>query len=377
MIIDHTLANNMDIITFLSFFAGLGMLVAGAEALVRGASWLARALSLPSIIIGLTVVAFGTSLPEMAVSVISSIQGQSDISLGNVVGSNIFNVLFILGLTASIRPLIILKRLIRLDVPVMIGVSLLMLFCALNGRIGRGEGLVLFLGIIGYTVFLIYMGRKNEILIKNTTREELGPKKHSSAWLLNLGFILGGLVFLVAGSRLFVDGAISIAEMIGVSKLVIGLTIVAAGTSLPEVATSVVASIRGHQDIAVGNVIGSNIFNILAVLGLSSLISPGGLKVAASALRFDIPVMLVVAIACLPIFFTGRVIARWEGLLFLFYYLAYAAYLIFSSAHHKALPLFSMMMVVFVIPITVLTLLITTLYSFRKNKEVFQSKDKD
>ncbi|MDH5468095.1 MAG: sodium:calcium antiporter, partial [Candidatus Aminicenantes bacterium] len=195
-------------------------------------------------------------------------------------------------------------------------------------------------------------------------------KKHSSAWLLNLGFILGGLVFLVAGSRLFVDGAVSIAEMIGVSKLVIGLTIVAAGTSLPEVATSVVASIRGHQDIAVGNVIGSNIFNILAVLGFSSLISSGGLNVAASALRFDIPVMIVVAIACLPIFFTGKVIARWEGLLFLFYYLAYVAYLIFSSAHHKALPLFSMMMVVFVIPITVLTLLITTLYSFRRDKKV-------
>lgn len=368
MIIDHIPGNNMDITTFLPFFAGLGLLIAGAEALVRGASWLARALGLPALIIGLTVVAFGTSLPEMAVSVISSIQGQSDISLGNVVGSNIFNILFILGLTASIRPLIVLKQLIRLDVPVMIGVSFLMLFFALNGRIGRGEGLILFLGIIGYTAFLVFWGRKGKTLGKNKTPKKSDPKKLISAWFLNTVFILGGLVFLVAGSRLFVDGAISIAEMIGVSKLVIGLTIVAAGTSLPEVATSVVASVRGHQDIAVGNLVGSNIFNILAVLGLSSFISSGGLNVAASALRFDIPVMIVVAIACLPIFFTGRIIARWEGLLFLFYYLVYAAYLIFSSAHHKELPVFSTVMVVFVIPITILTLLITTVYSLRRDK---------
>jgi len=368
MIIENTQGNNMDIVALLSFLAGLGLLVAGAEALVRGASWLARALGLPALIIGLTVVAFGTSLPEMAVSVISSIQGQPDISLGNVVGSNIFNVLFILGLTASICPLIVLKQLIRLDVPVMIGVSLLMLFFALNGSIGRGEGLILFLGIIGYTVFLVFWGRKGGTLRKNKTPERSDPQKPISIWLINIMFILGGLVFLVAGSRLFVDGAISIAEMIGVSKLVIGLTVVAAGTSLPELATSVVASIRGHQDIAVGNVVGSNIFNILAVLGLSSLISSGDLKVAASALRFDIPVMLVVAIACLPIFFTGKVISRWEGLLFLFYYLAYTAYLIFSSAHHKALPVFSMLMMVFVIPITVLTLLITTVYSLRRDK---------
>jgi len=366
----------MDIVASLSFLAGLGLLVAGAEALVRGASWLARALGLPALIIGLTVVAFGTSLPEMAVSVISSIQGQPDISLGNVVGSNIFNVLFILGLTASIRPLIVLKQLVRLDVPVMIGVSLLMLFFALNGCIGRGEGLILFLGIIGYTAFLVFWGRKGGTLGKNKTPERFDSKKPISAWLLNTMFIVSGLVFLVGGSRLFVDGAISIAEMIGVSKLVIGLTVVAAGTSLPEVATSVIASIRGHQDIAVGNVVGSNIFNILGVIGLSSLLSPGGLNVTAAALRFDIPVMTAVAIACLPIFFTGRVIARWEGMLFFFYYLAYAAYLIFSSAQHKALPMFSMVMIVFVIPITVLTLVITTVYSLRRDKKVSPSIDK-
>jgi len=359
----------MDIIAFLLFLAGLGLLVAGAEALVRGASWLAGVLGLPTIIIGLTVVAFGTSFPEMAVSVMSSIEGQPDISLGNVVGSNIFNILFILGLTASIRPLIVLKQLIRLDVPIMIGVSVLMLVCALNGRIGKMEGLLFFFGLAGYTVFLAFLGRRDKTLVKDKNIEEFSQKKSRLGWLLNLGLIFGGLASLAIGSRLFVDGAIVIAKTIGVSRLVIGLTIVAAGTSLPEVATSVVASIRGFQDIAVGNVIGSNIFNILGVLGLSSLLSPEGLDVTAAALRFDIPVMIVVAIACFPIFFTGRIIARWEGMLFLFYYLAYIMYLIFHSAQHKTLPVFSMVMMVFVIPITVLTLLITTLYSLRRDQK--------
>jgi len=357
----------MDIIAFLLFLAGLGLLVAGAEALVRGASWLAGVLGLPTIIIGLTVVAFGTSFPEMAVSVMSSIEGQPDISLGNVVGSNIFNILFILGLTASIRPLIVLKQLIRLDVPIMIGVSVILLICALNGRIGKMEGLLFFFGLAGYTVFLAFLGDKT--LVKDKNIEEFSQKKSRLGWLLNLGLIFGGLASLAIGSRLFVDGAIVIAKTIGVSRLVIGLTIVAAGTSLPEVATSVVASIRGFQDIAVGNVIGSNIFNILGVLGLSSLLSPEGLDVTAAALRFDIPVMIVVAIACFPIFFTGRIIARWEGMLFLFYYLAYIMYLIFHSAQHKTLPVFSMVMMVFVIPITVLTLLITTLYSLRRDQK--------
>jgi len=357
----------MDIIVFLSFFAGLGLLVVGAEALVRGASRLARILGLPNLIIGLTVVAFGTSFPEMAVSIMSSIEGQPDIALGNVVGSNIFNILFILGLTASIRPLIVLKQLIRLDVPIMIGVSILMLLCALNGRIGKVEGLLFFFGLVGYTAFLVFLGRGDKTLVKDKNIEEFGQKKYRSAWLLNLGLILGGLVSLAIGSRLFVDGSITMAEMMGVSKLVIGLTIVAAGTSLPELATSVVASIRGFQDIAVGNLVGSNIFNILGVLGLSSLLSPGGLNVTAAALRFDIPVMIVIAVACFPIFFTGRIIARWEGMLFLFYYLAYIMYLIFHSAQHKTLPVFSMVMMAFVIPITILTLLITTLYSLRRD----------
>jgi cation:H+ antiporter len=169
-------------------------------------------------------------------------------------------------------------------------------------------------------------------------------------------FLVSGLGLLVLGSRWLVDGAVEAAEMLGVSQMVIGLTIVAAGTSLPEVATSVVASLRGERDIAVGNVVGSSIFNILAVLGLSSLVSPDGIDVAPALLRFDLPVAIAVALACLPIFFTGHLIARWEGALFFLYYIAYAAYLILAAAKHEALPAYSSVMLAFVLPLTALTI---------------------
>lgn len=170
---------------------------------------------------------------------------------------------------------------------------------------------------------------------------------------------------LVLGSRWLVDSSVTIAQALGVSQLVIGLTIIAAGTSLPEVATSVIASIRGERDIAVGNIIGSNIFNILSVLGMASLLSPGGIQVSGAALRFDIPIMIAVAVACLPIF-TDYVIARWEGLLFVGYYLAYTIYLILAAIQHVALSFYSQMMFLFVVPITLITLVIVKLYAFRK-----------
>ncbi|MGL4611437.1 MAG: sodium:calcium antiporter, partial [Trueperaceae bacterium] len=184
-------------------------------------------------------------------------------------------------------------------------------------------------------------------------------------WLINIGLVIGGLVLLVIGSNWLVDGAIFIAQSLGVSELVIGLTIVAAGTSLPEVATSVIASIRGQRDIAVGNVVGSNIFNILAVLGLSSLVSPDGINVAASALAFDIPVMIAVALACLPIFFTGRIIARWEGAVFLAYYVIYTVYLIFAANQNPALTTLNSALIWFVLPLTIITVFVVTVGSLR------------
>lgn len=350
---------------------GLVFLVAGAEALVRGASRSAAMAGISPLVIGLTVVAYGTSSPELVVSIQSVLAGQSDIALGNVVGSNIFNVLMILGVSALIAPLLVAQQLVRLDVPIMIGVSILTLLLGLDGSIDRPDGVLLFMGGVGYTVFLIYQSRQEkDAAVQAEYLREYGdrPLRSTQQWLLNLGYILVGLALLVVGSRWLVAGAIAIAKALGVSELVIGLTIVAAGTSLPELATSVVASLRGERDIAVGNVVGSNIFNIMAVLGLTSIFAPNGIPVAAAALRLDIPVMIAVAIACLPIFFTGNVIARWEGFIFLAYFGVYTTYLIMASTQHAILPIFSTVMIAFVIPITVLTLLVVTLQVWRRER---------
>lgn len=349
------------------FIAGLILLIIGAEALVRGASRLSAIVGISPLIIGLTVVAFGTSSPELAVSVNSGLKGQADIALGNVIGSNIFNILFILGLSAAITPLAVSRQLIRLDVPVMIGVSVLVLLFGFNGNVNRWEGAVLFSGIILYTAFLIYQSRKERNGKKDEFTIEYGISngKSSRHWVINPALIVAGLGMLVLGSRWLVDSSVTIAQALGVSQLVIGLTIIAAGTSLPEVATSVIASIRGERDIAVGNVIGSNIFNILSVLGMASLVSPNGIQVSGAALRFDIPIMIAVAVACLPIF-TDYIIARWEGLLFVGYYVAYTIYLILAAIQHVALSFYSQMMFLFVVPITLITLVIVKLYAFRK-----------
>ncbi|GAB4460942.1 MAG: calcium/sodium antiporter [Elainellaceae cyanobacterium] len=354
--------------------AGLVLLVIGAEALVRGASKLAAIAGISPLIIGLTIVAYGTSAPEMAVSVMSSYAGQADIAVGNVVGSNIFNVLFILGVSALVTPLVVAQQLIRLDVPIMIGVSVLMLLFGIDGRIGRSDGVILFLGALTYTIFLIYQSRKEgnadvQQEYEQEYADESGDRPLALTWLINLAYIAGGLVLLVLGSRWLVESAITIARSIGVSELVIGLTIVAAGTSLPELATSVIASFKGERDIAVGNVVGSNIFNILAVLGLSASVSPAGLAVSDSVLRFDGLVMLAVAISCLPIFFTGNLITRWEGFVFIGYYIVYTLYLILDSTQHDILPLFSQVMFMFVLPITVLTIALITLREVRHGRQ--------
>ena len=344
----------MSTMTVVLFVAGLGLLVLGAEWLVRGASRLAAALGISPLVIGLTVVAFGTSAPEVAVSVKSAWAGQPDLALGNVVGSNIFNVLLILGASAVVTPLLVSSQLIRLDVPVMIGLSVLTLLLAGDGSIGRLDGAILFAGAVAYTAFQIRQSRKESAAIRDEYAQEYGPRRTSTA--ANLSFIGAGLALLVLGSRWLVNGAVAFAQALGVSELVIGLTVVAAGTSLPEVATSILAAFRGERDIAVGNVVGSNIFNLLAVLGLAGLVAPSGLPAPAALLRFDLPVMVAVAIACLPIFASGATIARWEGALFLFYFAAYTAYVVLAAQQHDALPAFSAAMEAFVLPLTAVTL---------------------
>ncbi len=355
---------------FMLLGAGLAVLVLGAELLVRGATRLAAALGIAPLIIGLTVVAFGTSAPELAVSIKSAFAGQADIALGNVVGSNIFNVLFILGVSALITPLVVAQQLVRIDVPLMIAVSVLVLLLGLDGHIGRLDGGLLFAGLIGYTVFLIRQSRRENAAVQAEYAQQYpSPGRLNGAqWLLNLTLLLAGLGLLVVGSRWLVDGAVTLARQFGVSELIIGLTIVAAGTSLPEVATSVVASLRGERDIAVGNVVGSNLFNLMSVLGLTGLVAPHGIGVPAAALQFDIPVMIAVAVACLPVFFTGHLIARWEGALFVGYYLAYTLYLVLAVTGNGALPLFAAAMRWFVIPLTLLTLLVVTLRALAQRR---------
>jgi cation:H+ antiporter len=339
---------------------GLLLLLAGAELLVRGSSRLALRFGISPLVIGLTVVAFGTSAPELAVSVQSALAGQSGIAVGNIVGSNIFNVLMVLGLSALITPLVVSLQLVRLDVPLMIGASLLFWIMALDGRIGLLDGLLLTSGIVVYTVFAILQSRKESASVQVEYAQELGESENT--WTVKLSvpiaFIVGGLLLLVLGAHWLVESAAAIARTLGVSEVIIGLTIVAAGTSLPELATSVVAAFRGERDIAVGNVIGSCVFNLLAIAGIAALVAPGGLEVATSMLRFDIPVMVVVALACLPIFATGHLIARWEGALFLGYYLAYLLYLILAATQHTLLQLFSTAMLGFALPLTLITLIV-------------------
>lgn len=336
---------------------GLALLIVGAELLVRGASRLALRFGITPLVVGLTVVAFGTSSPELAVSIQSGLAGKADIAAGNIVGSNIFNVLFILGVAALILPLAVSQQLVRLDVPLLIGVSLLFWVMALDGRIGRFDGLLLVAGIVAYTVFAIRQGRRESPEIQAEYAQEFGA---GNGWLgrlpAQLALIGGGLALLVLGATWLVDSAVSIARALEVSEVVIGLTIVAAGTSLPEVATSIVAALRGERDIAVGNVVGSNLFNLLSIGGIAALVTPGGLEVAASLVRFDLPVMVAVTFACLPIFATGHRIARWEGALFVAYYAAYTSFLILASTRHAALQPFSDAMLGFVLPITVVTL---------------------
>lgn len=351
---------------FVTLIFGLTILTIGAEFLVRGASRLAALAGVSSLVIGLTVVAYGTSAPELAVSLKSAIHGQSDIALGNVVGSNIFNVLFILGLCALILPLKVDSQLVRLDVPIMIGVSLLLMVLALDGSLGFLDGALLFGGVVSYTVFAIIKSRRETKAVKEEFDQEFAPPADHSAKtvLWNLGLLVVGLVLLVYGARLFVDAAITVAEALGVSQLVIGLTIVAAGTSLPEVATSVVATIRGERDIAIGNVVGSNIFNILSVLGCASMASP--VNIAPAALAVDIPVMIGVALICLPIFFTGLLIRRWEGLVFFGLYVLYTAYLIMSANGSPTLPAYTKVVLFGILPVVALVLSGTALLEFRE-----------
>ena len=362
--------------TILAFLLGLLALVAGAELLVRGASRLADALGLSPLVIGVTVVSFGTSAPEAAVSIGAALDGRGELALGNVVGSNIVNVLIILGISAAIVPLAVHRQLIRQEVPVMLGACVLFAAQAFDGRIGRADGLLLTLLLVGYTAFLVRGARADAAAARETpagpagghssepARGQAAERTRAAALreaAIQIGFVIAGLVLLVGGAQALVGAATSFARALGVSELVIGLTIVAVGTSLPELAASVAAALRGHGDLAVGNVVGSNVFNLLGCAGLAAALSPDGLVVPEALRHFDLLVMIAVALACLPIFFSGHRIDRWEGVLLAAYGAAYLAYTLLAASQHDALPAFSGAMLGFVVPLTVVAIVATVI----------------
>jgi len=350
----------------LLLISGLLVLVGGAELLVRGATGLAGRLGVSPLVIGLTVVAFGTSSPEVAVSLSAAAGGKPDLALGNVVGSNTFNVLFILGVSALVRPLLVQQKLVRIDVPIMIGISGAVWLQLADGVLGRFDGLLLLAGIAAYTALAVRAARRESRRVRGECAEG-SPGRRDRSLVRPIAFLAIGLVGAVLGARWFVAGAVSIAGDLGISQLVIGLTIVAAGTSMPEVATSVVAAVRGQRDIAVGNVVGSNIFNILAILGLTGLLAEG-LPVSPALLAFDLPVMVAVTLVCLPIVFTGHEIRRWEGALLLAGYGVYVGYIVLDSTGHDAISGYSAIVLWFVLPFAFIGVLASVLGSLRASR---------
>lgn len=291
---------------------GLIGLYYGAEWLVKGSARLASSFGISPLVIGLTVVAFGTSAPELLVSVTAAIRDSADISIGNVVGSNIANIGLILGLTALLFPITIGSRVVRRELPLMIGISLVTFVLVLDGQLGRWDGLLLFAGLIAFNILSYSLTETDDAVLQEEFEEfeELGELTSQDHRLRELGRALAGVTVLVVGARLMVDGATGAAEILGVSEVVIGVTLVAFSTSLPELATSLVAALHKESDISIGNIIGSNIYNLLAVLGITSLVRP--LSIRPDILRFDFPIMLAFSIVLWPFVLNNR-LGRWKA----------------------------------------------------------------
>lgn len=341
------------------FLLGLASLIWGAEILVRSSSKLAASLGVSKLVIGLTVVAFGTSAPELAIGIEAGLMNQPDILMGNVIGSNLTNTLLILGLSALIIPLQVHKNLIRFDLPVMIGSTLLLILLSLNNILTFWECLFLVLCLFIYLYALVRFSGKATI-----SKEEL--IEAGSPWKSGFLSVLG-LILLIGGARWMVESATIFAEMAGVSELVIGLTIVAIGTSLPEIITSILAAIRGEKDLAVGSIVGSNILNILSVIGISGLFI-SGIPVQESLLRVDYLILLGISVLCFPIFFTGKTIYRIEGCILFSCYILYMAYLYLDSVTSSILPTFVQIIFYGFIPVVGIYIIISLIREFTAKK---------
>ncbi|AIT82430.1 calcium/sodium antiporter [Novosphingobium pentaromativorans] len=316
-------------LAFVWGLAGLAALIGGAELVVRGGSALAARLGIPPLLIGLTVVALGTSTPELAVGIDAAIQGNGSLAVGNIAGTNTVNILLILGLSAALQPLTIQMQTLRLELPVIVVASATLLAFAWDGVLSRLEGFVLVTMGAVFTLAVIRIARRETMKVKLEFAREFGPRRLVNRQALTEMIMLAaGLIVIVAGADWLVDGAIALARLWHVSDAFIGLTIVAIGTSAPELVTTIISTIRGERDIAIGNLIGSSVYNILVILGVICLFPAGGVVVTAHLIRIDIPVMLAVALLCIPVFISGRKISRLEGGFFVGAYIAYLSYLI-------------------------------------------------
>lgn len=343
----------------LQLLCGLALLVAGAELLVRCAVRMAANLKVRPLLIGLTLVAVGSSAPQLTVSLQAALNDTADIAVGSVIGSNIFNILVTLGLSALIIPLRVSRQLVRLDIPLMILASGLVFALALNKQLDRLDGVVLLGGLLVYLALLLRQSRHSG---HHHPRHDL-PR---TSWLHNLVLMLAALLLLGLAGHLLLGAAVTLATELGLSERIIGLTIIAVSTSLPQLATSLIAAFRGQREIAVGNVIGSNVFNLLGVLGLTALVAPAPLSVSPNALAFDLPVMLGVAALCLPVFYTGYRVTRAEGLLFLGLYLAYGLHVVSFTTGMPLAGKLEHLMLFFVLPALLLFLLLSTLRAWRR-----------
>lgn len=339
---------------------GLAVLILGSEWLVTYSTQLGLKLGVSPLIIGLSFVAFGSSAPEIAVSIQSSLMGYGMIAVSNVVGSNMFNILIILGVSSLIAPVLIPKRVLLVDVPIMVGATLLFYVFTKDGVLRTEEGVFLGIALLGYLYYLFYQFKKSPNEANETIKSVIKPAK--PVWVISV-MIFFGISMILWSSREIVLSTISIAAWLGLSQTAIGLTVIAIGTSMPEFVTSLIAMFRGQNEMAIGNIIGSNILNILAVIGLSSLVHFDSIILKENLVRFDIPAMTIVALMCLPVFFTGNKIQKWEGILFICYYISYMGIRMVIALNATSLLWVQDFFMSYLVPITFVVLIAHSLYS--------------
>jgi cation:H+ antiporter len=310
------------------FLAGLAALVAGAEVMVRGGAKVASRFGISPIVIGLTVVSIGTSMPELAVGVVAAIEDNGALAVGNIAGTNVVNLLLVLGLSALLLPLALEMRTLRFELPVMAGAAILLWLLVIDGVLSRIDGVVLTVGAVVYTVAVVRTARRESRYVTTEFTEAYPKTVAPDRTVLHIGMMLAGISIIVIGAERLVDAAVGMAREFGVSDALIGLTVVAIGTSAPELVTTIVSTLRGERDIAIGNLLGSSIYNILLILGITCLVPAHGLALPTQLVRIDVPIMAAVAVACIPIFITGRRVSRVEGGAMVAAYLAFLAFVL-------------------------------------------------